>query len=232
VEQSQGVLQTQLRLLKSKWLVEAKNDSKALKLKKAGKINEYSAAVVTQFLGISQPSIKSCTNNLDTVEKKLAGVEINAHDCSSKLNRVLDKQEELKTEFMAAVNKRLGKHASPKAPEQAERIEKQLDEYLQPNFDKVQDLIVEIGEEVKRIRAADQLTTKLQREIKALASLRGKGVEVLENVLLFTDIAMTPMSGNSNVTTWTSFGQNLAAPLASLAIDRISNKALAGTWLA
>ena len=73
------------------------------------KLNEYSAAVFNQFIGVSQPSLKQVEGQMDTVEKKLAGVEIKAHDVSKKLNklgpqqvsRLTKKIEELKDTMLA-----------------------------------------------------------------------------------------------------------------------------------
>src|SRR5262249_9059 len=72
---------------------------KAAKNLLARKLNEYSAAVVQEFLGISQPTVKNCKAQLDTVKNKLTGLEQRVHEASKKLNGLLDTQVKLRSKF-------------------------------------------------------------------------------------------------------------------------------------
>ena len=65
-----------------------------------------------------------------------------------------------------------------------------------------------------------------------LAKMRGMPYKVLDNILVFTDIALSPLNGNSAVSTGVEFAQNFVPAAGSLVIDKLSSKVLDGTFLA
>ena len=107
------------------------------KSSKARAANELTAIVLNEFVGISQPCIKTCQGQADTMVQKLNGVEIKSHDLSKKLNGILDAQETVRKEFIKEAAKSLNKHPSALAPGHLKIIEKQLDAELSSNYAKV-----------------------------------------------------------------------------------------------
>ena len=222
VEQATKVLEGQLAIVESEW-----KKSKAL-----GHGNELSATIINQFLGISQPCIKNCISQLDTCKKKTVGVELGCHKLAKELNGMLEKTEQLKKDFMAEAKKRLSKHPSPKALDQLPDIEKKLNEYLKPFEDKASKKIDDILDEVKRSKKAQETVGTLVVRVTQLAKMRGMPYTVLDNILVFTDIALSPLNGNGLVSSGADFAQNFVPAAASLTIDKISGKVLSGTFLA
>ena len=94
------------------------------------KFNEYSSAVLNQFVGIGPPSCAKIAGLCDTCEKKLAGLEIKTRELGKTLNKILEEQQKLKREFMSMVHERAKKYPSTKALQDEKTIEKKLDEHL------------------------------------------------------------------------------------------------------
>jgi hypothetical protein len=206
---------------------------KAAKTMLGRKANEYTAALITQFLGVAEPSIKSIKSHLETVQSKLKGVEIGTHDASIKLNEFLDKQDDLKKEFMKDVDAQLAKHPSPKAKTQGEKIERALDEYLAGSK---KDVLKQQGE-VETLHArfwdAKVEIDKLEVRVAALVGKRDVDERLLR---LFLSLADLPLAITESVTAKTAnlaaeMASNLAPWVAELAYDKISDKVLDKTFL-
>jgi hypothetical protein len=203
----------------------------AKKGKAAAKGNEYAAAVVKQLLGEAQPSIKGCSSQMDTVKKKLLGVEIKAHDCSKTLNGILDKQEKLHADFMKEATVRLGKHPSSLAPAQLKLIDKRLDDYLSDNRAKVMDFIDKTDKLYERFKVCEQVAKSIEDRLKPLLKLRGIDNTILENLLYFADMPLGALSGNVLANTTSDLVQGLVPVAASMAFDKITGVVLDKTLL-
>ena len=206
---------------------------KAAKTMLGRKANEYTAAVITQFLGVAEPSVKSVKGHLETVQSKLKGVEIGTHDGSIKLNEFLEKQDDLKKEFMKDVDGQLAKHPSPKAKPQAERIERALDEYLAGSKEDVLKQQGEVETLHARFWDAKVEIEKLEKRVDALVGKRDVDERLLR---LFLSLADLPLAITESVAAKTGnpaaeMASNLAPCVAELAYDKISDKALDKTFL-
>lgn len=221
VETAQKILQKQLAYVET-----------AAKNIVSRKLNEYSATVVNQFLGISQPSIKNCIGQISTVKNKLTGIEKKTHDASKLLNGILDKQEQLKTEFMKQAKAQLAKHPSAKAKDDIKTIEKRLDALLDSNADAVQEQIAKVMKLHERFKAAEKTTAELEKRVAAMAKFRTLDHKILDNIIILVDVPLGALDGNGAVSAATDIAKNLVPPIAALAYDKISGKVLDGTILA
>ena len=196
--------------------------------------NEISAAVFNQFLGAAQPNVKSCVTQLGTVESKLGGVEIKSHDLSKTLNGILDKQETLRKDFMAEVNKQLGKHPSSEAPKQIKLIEKRLDQHLASNYKLVRKQIDSVESTHDRwLKGSQMVKNNLRPRVIELAKMRkGMGYKALDVCLTLSDIPLSLVDGNAIKLTSNTIATGLAPCLASMAYDEITDRVLDGTLLA
>ena len=203
----------------------------AKKGKAAAKGNEYAAAVVKQILGEAQPNIKGCKSQMDTVNSKLLGVEIKAHDCGKTLNGILDQQEKLKGDFMKEVQNKLGKHPSSLAPQQIKIIEKRLDDLLADNYAKVIDFIDKTEKLYERFKVCEQVAKSFEERLKPLMALRGIDNTILENMLYFADLPLGALSGNAMATKASDLVNGLVPVISSMSYDKITGVVLNKTLL-
>lgn len=221
VEKSQAVLK--------KYLIPVEAAAKKVA---ASKANEYSAAIAQQFLGIAQPNIKGCDSQLKTIVQKLNGLEIKTHNVGKNLNGILDKQQQMRTEFMKEVTAKLSKHPSREAPNQIRLIESRLDDLLAKSYQAVQDSIAKVESLYDRFKEAQKTTDDLNKRVKPLLALRGLDNTILENVLYLVDLPLNALKGN----VWATQASDLISglvPVGSLmTYDKLSGAVLDKTLLA
>jgi len=203
----------------------------ALSTKAAAKANEYTAAIVKQFVAEAQPNIKGCQTQMATIAQKLSGIEINAHEASKDLNTTLDKQTELQSEFMKDARGRLGKLSSKDAPAQLKLIESRLDDYLKPSRATVEKGIKTTEDLITRLKKAEETGKELEKGVRSLSNLRGVDNKILENVLYFVDIPLGALDGNTWANKATDLVNGLVPVGAAMVYDKISSKVLDNTLL-
>ena len=229
VEQSQAVLRFQVNQMQG-FLKKSESDPEAVKLSKAGKANEYHAAVVQTFFGISQPCIKTCEKNLGTAKNKLKGIELGCHSLAKDLAGLLVLNDKLKAEFMAEAKKKLDAHPNPKAAGTLGTIKSTLDAYLKPNETLVGEGLTAVHAAVKRAAEAKTASDELVKEVAKLSALRGKGPVVVENILATSSMLLSPLGGEGFAGV-EKFGANIGKAAATYAVDRIRDKVLSGSFL-
>ena len=220
IERAQDILLDQIKVVR--------DEIKGGGLKK---VNEMSAIVINQFVGISQPCIKNCQTQMDTVEKKLLGIEIKTHEASKTLNRILDKEEELKKDFMKEVVDRLAKHSSPKAQAQIRQIEKQLDGAIGGPFRTVEKQLAVVNQLAERWQRADETTAKLRPIVDRLGAMRTLDEKIFENLIVLIDLPLAALKGNVPAKEAQDLVEGLVPAATALAFDKIKGKALDGTFL-
>lgn len=191
--------------------------------------NEIGAAVLKEFIGVSQPSIKSIQDCTTTLKAKYAQMVVKVHDLSKTLNKLLITQEKVGKEFMADVAKKLQKHPVQDKKAQIKAVENQLDALLGPNYDKV-------AAQIDRVQSMYQDTKEWAPKIKDLVARAAKlnlkdskGLKVLREVLKAGGVATGAINGNAIASTAGDLAQGLV-PLAGLyAYDKITSLALDGT---
>jgi len=241
-----GMFKSTVTLMKeigSAW-VEVETSQKALKQylvvveaaakkgKAAAKANEYTAAIVRQFLGEAQPNIKGCISQMETINQKLTGVEVKTHEAGKTLNGILDAQEKLRADFMKEVNAKLSKHPSKEAPAQIKLIESRLDKVLEGNTARVREFIQKTIDLHERFKAAEKTTEELEKRVAPLKALRGLDNTIIENVLYFVDLPLGALNGNAMAQKTSDLVQGLVPVAASMTYDKITGGVLDHTLLA
>jgi hypothetical protein len=223
-------IETSLKLL----AVQADIVEKAAKTMLGRKANEYTAAAITQFLGIAQPSIKSCKSHLETVQAKLKGVEINTHEASVKINELLDQQETLKKDFMKDVSARAQKAPHPNAKDQAKDIEKELDQFIgksRSDIIKQKDVVSDL---YKRFKSLEEEVDERAKKIEEIADKRDIDERLLRLIASAVDLPLgiheAVASKSANLAA--EIASNLAPWVADLAYEKMSDKVLDKTFLA
>ena len=208
-------------------------ESAARKGKAAVHGNEVSAAVLNQFLGVAQPSIKECGSQLQTVQSKMKGIEVKSHNLSKALNRLLDKQEELRKGFMGDVNKQLGKHPSSNAGAHAKTIEKRLDDILGKNYEAVQKSIDATMEMHRRFENGSKVIERdLRPRVVELLKMRANaGYKILDLALELSEIPLALLDGNGIAKSADAIATGLGPTIAAMAYDKLSDKVLDKTLL-
>ncbi len=192
--------------------------------------NEVSGAIFNEFVGTSQPTIKSTEGAADTLSAKYAQIVVKVHELSKVLNKILTQQDKMKKEFMADVDKRLKNHPAPNKTAQRKVIEKQLDDALGDNYAKVTDAIGDVQK-----MYADTVKWKvpvktLKIRVKQLSMKDPKALKVFREGLKFASLALAPIDGNSVATTAKDLGMGLGGAVGGYAFDKISSKAIDGTF--
>jgi hypothetical protein len=218
---AQSVEQTSKGLKKELEVVE-----RASKELLAKKLNEYTGAVVKQFLGVSQPTIKSCCDRCGTIGQKLNGLEINVHKASKNINELLDEQEKLKAGFLKELNARAAEHPAPAAKADAKQVEKRLDAYLDKNFQAVVRSLEECSTLAGRYKEARKEFDDLEKRVKKLAAMKTVDEKVLRNVLKLVDFPLALLSGNGIATTAKDVATRLTRVAGFMLYDKVTEAAL------
>lgn len=202
---------------------------------KKGKAQEVGMALAAQFFGTSGPfavlpSIKDCVSELQTVKSKQGGIVIAVHDAAKELNKVLEKMDAAKKEFLDLIDKTLAKHPSPKATPQAKVIAAQLDSALSPFHEKVMDAIGAVEQARIRVKTMEPLIKVATTRVEALSAMKGLGWKIFDNALVLSDLALSFVDPSSyEKTAELLIGVGQAA--GSLAADKLTKLALEGTLL-
>lgn len=196
------------------------------------KANEYTSMLFNQFVGISQPCIKTCISQMDVCQQKLNGIEIKTHDASIKLNKILDEQEVLRAQFMKEVTEKLSKHSSPKAKDQIKLIEKRIDALMSTSYSAVQKQIETTTKLHKRFKDAEKTLDGLRPRVNEIAKLRSLDEKIVENLLVLVDFPLGALNGNVMAKETTDLVNGLVPVATSFVYDKLCGKVLDGTFLA
>ena len=216
--------QSKTILVKNLAVVEKAASNKALNA-----TNEVSAAVFQEFLGISQPSVKTVEDAADTLKAKYAQMVVKMHDLSKNLNKILKQQEKLKKEFLAEVGKKLKKHPVKDKKTQLVMISKALDTALAKNYAEVQNAIDKIQIMYADARGWANNIKDLMKRVKALTIKDPKALKVFREGLKFAALALSPIDGNSVATGAKDLALGVGGAVGGYAYDKITSKVLDGT---
>jgi len=191
--------------------------------------NEVGAALLNEFIGISQPSIKSAGDCADTIKAKYAQMIVKVHDLSKTLDKILKQQQKVKKDFLTEAGKKLKKHPIKDKAGQLRKISAALDAELDANYKKV-------DKQITRIQLMYADTRKWAATIKDLLSRLAKmelkdskGLKVFREVLKAVGAAAGAIDGNSVASSAQDLGLGLGESVGGYVYDKISSKALEGT---
>ncbi|WP_261398986.1 hypothetical protein [Leisingera daeponensis] len=216
--------QSKAILVKNLVVVEKAASNKALNA-----TNEVSAAVFQEFLGISQPSVKTVEDAADTLKAKYAQMVVKMHDLSKTLNKILKEQEKLKKEFLAEVGKKLKKHPVKDKKTQLVMVSKALDTALAGNYAEVQKAIDKIQTMYADARGWANNIKDLMKRVNALTIKDPKALKVFREGLKFAALALSPIDGNSIATGAKDLALGVGGAAGGYAYDKITSKVLDGT---
>ena len=201
--------------------------------KYAVQANEYAAAVVKTFVGISQPTVKKCREHLETVEQKINGIDLDSHELAKDLNKILADIPSFKKAFLASARTRLEKHPSSKAMAQLAGITSRLEAYVTPTEKEVAKLIDNIHALQARVKTTSGHVDELGVKLNFMeGKIDTKGPAYLEMALKAIDVPLALIGdGNAMVKGVGDFAKNLAPSVADFAIDRVSAKVFDGSFL-
>jgi len=214
-------LQGQLKIVAALWK----------KNKAAAHGAEIGAAVIKQFLGEAPPNIKSCQDWLYKCEQKLNGIVVGNHKLSKQMELMKAGMSKLESDFMAEAKKRLEKHPSGKGAAQLTKVRTQFHAAVDATETKILDAQKKLLLQVDRAKDGTKTVAGLKKQVDALAGYRGTAYKVIDNLLLLSDVAVSGLSGNNLVQTFTDMAGSFGAAVTSLGIDRVAKVALDGTFL-
>lgn len=191
--------------------------------------NEISAAVFQEFLGVSQPSVKTVEDAADTLKAKYAQMVVKMHDLSKTLNKILKEQDKMKKEFLAEVGKKLKKHPIKDKKTQLVMISKALDTALSKNYQAVQEAIDRIQIMYGETRSWADKIKDLMKRVKALTIKDPKALKVFREALKFAALGLSPIDGNSIATGAKDLALGVGGAAGGYAYDKITSKVLDGT---
>ena len=199
--------------------------------KAAGHANEVVSAVVAQFLGQAGPNIKDCQNWAYKCEQKVNGVVVNNHTLAKNREKMKAGMSKLHDEFMTKAKKRLAKHPSANAKSQSPKVEQQYFKAVDALEKKIIEAGTKIDEQVVRAKKMEKAVADLKKQVDQLAKSRGVAYKVIDNLLLLSDLAVSGLSGNNLVQTFTDMAGTFGSVAGGLALDRLAKVALEGTVL-
>lgn len=220
VQQSIGTLRIQLTAVETVWK----------KTKAGGHGNEISAAVFKEFLGVSQPSVKSCQSNLGTAKSKLNGMDVRTHDIAKEIQKAMAKAKQMQNDFLAEANKRLAKHPDPDALKKyGPKVLTNLNKYMQSTDEKIRTLLQSVQNNLAAIKLADADITELEKRVQAISGARdSKAYRVLDNALAVGNVSLSILSGNGLVDSAKAVCENVVPVVSCFAFERISAVVIEG----
>ncbi|HUB79431.1 MAG TPA: hypothetical protein VMB03_11565 [Bryobacteraceae bacterium] len=213
-------------------VVQLKAVEAAFKASVAGAhVNEITGAILQKFIGISQPSIKSCDDWMGRCEQKLNGVEIKNHQLAENIQKLINTMPTFEEKFLAEAAAYLKKNPNPKAIDQLGVIKKNYHKAVDAAEVKIQECSKELLGQIDRFKAAKVSVEELKKRVDAIKKFRGGPYKLLDNLLIVTDVLLSPLSGNSLVRGAANIAQNVVPCVTLLAVDRITKIATEGTVL-
>ena len=202
---------------------------KAVQSKGLNAVNEVSAAIFQEFLGISQPSVKTTGSAMDTLKAKYAQMIVNVHDLAKTLNKALESQDKLKKEFLVEAAKRLKAHPTPDKAGQLKKIETNFDKEMGKLGDKIMGFIGDVGALYEKIKKWAKTVADLGKRVKELEIKDPKALKVFREALKFCMLATSIFDGNAVATSIANIGTGIITAGGSYVYDKIVSKALDGT---
>lgn len=191
--------------------------------------NEVSAAILTEFLGIAQPNIKSCGTCYGTFKAKYAQLVVKCHDFSKEAGKIEKKREALEKDFMAEVQKRLKTSSIKDKAGQEKKIRSQLIDTL-IKYDKV---IKEKSTEAEKLYEETKkwapVVADLGKRVKEIELKDPKGIKVFREGLKLATLALAPLDGNQIATKGFDLGMGIGGAAGGYVYDKVTSKALEGS---
>lgn len=194
-------------------------------------LNELTAAVFNEFLGISQPSIKSAQACAETMKAKYAQLVVNSHELSKEVGKIEAQQAKLTADlFKEAAAKMKGLPASVVAANL---------KTMQANYNKEMDALekdlkkkeAEVDRLYEKTKAMAPVVKNLMARIDVLTFKDPKGLKVFREALKFAVLGLAPLNGNGIADQAGDLAMGIGGAVGGYAYDKITSKAVDGTVL-
>lgn len=231
VKLAEDILKLAMNINQSKMVLEKhlKFVEAAAKKKGLYAANEVSAAIVTEFLGVAQPSIKSVDTESNTLRAKYAQMIVKVHDLSKTLEKILKEQDKLKKEFLTEVAKKLKAHPIKDKSTQLKMVDKALDTALSKNYQAVDNQIMKVQTMYADTRTWAKTLKDLLARVEKLKLDDPKGLKVFREALKFAMLGTAIFDGDKVAETAKDLGMGLGSAVGGYAYDKITSKAIDGT---
>ncbi|MEO8245001.1 MAG: hypothetical protein ABI832_22175 [bacterium] len=191
--------------------------------------NEVTGAILNEFIGIAQPTIKSCAASFDTFKAKYAQIVVNVHELSKTLNKILEKQITLEKDFISEAEKKLAKHPTKDKAAQFQKIKNQFNKAISKSTEAVQAAIIKIGEMYSDVKKWAPLIKEAGDRMKALMLKDMKGLKVFREALKFAALGLAPIDGNGIADKAQDLALGIGGAVGGYVYDKLTSKATEGT---
>jgi outer membrane murein-binding lipoprotein Lpp len=218
IDQARKVLEVNLKVVES-----------AVNKPALNAVNEISAAVFQEFLGASQPSVKTCSTACDTLKAKYAKMVVDVHGLSKKVQAAIDGEAKLKKDFLAEAAKKLKDHPVKDKSGQLKKLEANFDAELEKIGGKIMTYIGKIHDLYKTIQDWAPTVSSLSKRVKELEIKDPKALKIFREALKACMLVTSIFDGNKGATDVANIGTGIVTAGGLYVYDKIAQKSLDGT---
>ena len=191
--------------------------------------NEITAAVLNEFLGIAQPSIKSAQSAGETLKAKFSKMVVDNHTLSKEVTKMEAEAKQLSSKYVEDAKKKL-KSLDPKVQAYtAKRIKENCDKMMAPILKDIATKNAEVMRMYEKTKTMAPQVKALLERLKALELKDPKGLKVFREALKFAVLGLAPLDGNGIANTAQNLGLGLGSALSGYGLDKTSSKYFEGT---
>ncbi|MEX0370640.1 MAG: hypothetical protein AB3N09_08415 [Tateyamaria sp.] len=192
-------------------------------------LNEVAGAVLNEFVGIAQPTLKSAQECMDTLKAKFAQMIVKMHDLAKTLTKALNTQDKARKEFLTEAAKRLKKHPVKDKAGQLKLIERNFDKEMQSNYNKVQNAVTGIQSMYADSKSWAPKVKDLDSRVKKVELKDSKGLKVFRELVKVAGVATSVIDGNSVASKSGDLALGLGGAAGGYVYDKVVSKAIDGT---
>lgn len=193
--------------------------------------NEVAATLITEFVGVAQPSIKACQEQGDTVSAQHAKLVGKVHDAAEDLGAIMTKTVELRDGLRTEAEARLKKLPMTAAAKAAQKklIEKNIDDALKTAEKAVDDQIKRVQTMYAEVKGWEPKVKTLADRVEDLSIKDPKGLKVFREGVKLSAIALGAIDGNKIADSADKLAQGLVPAATTYVYDKVVSKTMDGT---
>ena len=191
--------------------------------------NEVSGAVLEEFLGISQPTIKSCQSCFETLRAKHAKLILNNHSLSKDMQSIINGQTLLRKEFQKDAQNKLKKHPTTNKAAELKKILSQFDSNTKTANTKIDKLNQKIMSDYEKNKTRSVELKNLNKRVKQLMIKDPSGLKVFREGLKLATLGLSVIDGYKIASESADLALGIGGAAESYVYDKLASKALDGT---
>ncbi|MBC7740318.1 MAG: hypothetical protein H7245_24630, partial [Candidatus Saccharibacteria bacterium] len=193
--------------------------------------SEVTAAVLNEFLGVAQPSIKSAQTCYDTMKAKYSQMVVNSHALSKECGKIEKQQEKLKADFLKEAAVKM-KGLNPMVIKgNATKIQNNYAAMMSPLIDDLKKKEAQVDALYEKTKVMAPVVKALGGRIKALEVKDPKGLKVFREALKFAVLGLAPLNGNGIADKAGDLAMGIGGAAGGYAYDKIASRSIEGTLL-